>query len=114
MATDDREQQFERALARLLRDASPDSQCPDAETLSAYHERTLPLDQMTLWKEHISGCVLCQEILALVEQSENVHTEEWKKTKCLLPNTKKWQQYRCVPPLQNPLRLKAFTDKPCL
>jgi len=79
MATDDREQQFERALARLLRDASPDSQCPDAETLSAYHERTLPLDQMTLWKEHISGCVLCQEILALVEQSENVHTEEWEE-----------------------------------
>ena len=79
MPTDDREQQFERALARLLRDASPDSQCPGAETLSAYHERTLPLDQMALWKEHVSGCVLCQEILALVEQSENVRTDEWEE-----------------------------------
>jgi len=79
MPTDDREQQFERALARLLRDASPDSQCPDAETLSAYHERTLPLDQMALWKEHISGCVLCQETLALVGQSENVLAEQWEE-----------------------------------
>jgi hypothetical protein len=83
MPTDDREQQFERALARRLGDASPDSQCPDAETLAAYHERTLPLDQMALWKEHIAGCARCQETLALVERSEDVqtefvHAEEWK------------------------------------
>jgi len=83
MPTDDREQQFERALARRLRDASPDSQCPDAETLAAYHERTLPLHQMALWKEHIAGCARCQETLALVERSEHVQTEfapsdEWK------------------------------------
>jgi photosystem II stability/assembly factor-like uncharacterized protein len=83
MPTDDREQQFERAMARRLRDASPDSQCPDAETLAAYHERTLPLDQMALWKEHIAGCARCQETLALVERSEDVqtefvHSEEWK------------------------------------
>jgi Tfp pilus assembly protein PilW len=83
MPTDDREQQFERALARRLHDASPDSQCPDAETLAAYHERTLPLDQMALWKEHTAGCARCQETLALVERSEDVqaefvHAEEWK------------------------------------
>jgi Photosynthesis system II assembly factor YCF48 len=83
MPTDDREQQFERALARRLRDASPDSQCPDAETLAAYHERTLPLEQMAMWKEHIAGCARCQETLALVERSEDVqtefvHSEEWK------------------------------------
>ena len=82
MPTDDREQ-FERALARRLRDASPDSQCPDAETLAAYHERTLALDQMALWKEHIVGCARCQETLALVERSEDVqtefvHSEGWK------------------------------------
>jgi Photosynthesis system II assembly factor YCF48 len=83
MPTDDREQQFERALARRLRDASPDSQCPDAEALAAYHERTLPFDQMALWKEHIAGCARCQETLALVERSEDVqtelvHAEEWQ------------------------------------
>jgi hypothetical protein len=79
MAMDDREQQFERALARLLRDASPESHCPDAETLSAYHERSLPGVEMTHWKEHISQCVRCQEILTLVEQSEEVPAEEWAK-----------------------------------
>jgi hypothetical protein len=84
MPTDDREQQFERALARRLRDASPDSQCPDAETLAAYHDRTLPLEQMALWKEHIAGCARCQETLALVERSEDVqtefaHAEDWKE-----------------------------------
>lgn len=79
MAMDDREQQFDRALARLLRDASPESRCPDAETLSAYHERSLPEAQMVHLKEHISQCVRCQEILTLVEQSEEVPAEEWDK-----------------------------------
>lgn len=79
MAGDDREQQFERAMARLLRDASPESHCPDAEILAAYHERTLPAEQMVLWKEHISACVLCQEVLALVEKSEDVPVEEWQE-----------------------------------
>jgi hypothetical protein len=78
MATDERDQQFERALARHLRDASPDSACPDPETLAAYHERALSLDEMARWKEHIVGCPRCQETLSLVEQSEHVHAEEWK------------------------------------
>jgi len=79
MAMDDREQQFERALARLLRDASPESHCPDPETLSAYHERSLPEAQMSHWKEHISKCVRCQEVLTLVEQSEDVRADEPEK-----------------------------------
>ena len=79
MAMDDREQQFDRALARLLRDASPESRCPDAETLSVYHERSLPEAQMVQLKEHISQCVRCQEILTLVEQSEDEPAEEWDK-----------------------------------
>ena len=75
---DEREQQFERALARLLRDASPASQCPDAEILSAYHDGTLPPEQVATLKEHITGCVPCQEVLTLVAQSENVPFEEWQ------------------------------------
>jgi hypothetical protein len=78
MASDDREQQFERALTRHLREASPDTLCPDAETLSAYHDRTLSLEEMAVWKEHISGCVRCQEILALVEETEHVPAK-WAK-----------------------------------
>jgi hypothetical protein len=78
MPADDRDQQFERALAKHLRNASPDSACPDAEILAAYHEGTLSLEGMTGWKEHIDGCTRCQESLALVEQTANVHAEEWE------------------------------------
>jgi len=79
MPTDDRDQQFERALSRHLRHASPNSECPDAETLAAYHERTLSLQEMTQWKQHIAGCSRCQESLALLEQAENIPAEAWKK-----------------------------------
>jgi hypothetical protein len=78
MATEERDQQFERALARHLRNSSPDSACPDPETLAACHERTLPLDEMARWKEHIMSCARCQQTLALVEQSEHVPAEEWE------------------------------------
>lgn len=75
MPTDDRDQQLERALARHLRNVSPDAACPDAEILAAYHERTLSLEEMTHWKGHITGCSRCQEALALVEESESVLAE---------------------------------------
>jgi hypothetical protein len=79
MPIDDRDQQWERALTRFLRDASPESHCPDAEILSAYHERSLSESQLAYWKEHIAACVRCQEILALVEQSEDVYGNEGRK-----------------------------------
>jgi hypothetical protein len=85
MPTDDREQQFERALARHLSSASPDSACPDAETLAAYQERTLSLEETTRWKDHIAACPRCQEILALVEQTENLHAEEWEPQNLPVP-----------------------------
>jgi hypothetical protein len=74
---DDRDQQFERALARLLRDASPASH-PDADILSAYHDGTLPPEQVAALREHIAGCVPCQEVLTLVAQSESVPFHEWQ------------------------------------
>jgi len=79
MPTDDRDQQFERALSRHLRHASPDSECPDAEILAAYHERTLALDEMAQWKQHIAGCSRCQESLVLLEQAENIPAKAWEK-----------------------------------
>ena len=78
MPTDDRDQLFQRALARHLSDASPDSACPDAELLAAYHDRTLSLDEIAHWKQHIATCPRCQEILALVEQTENLPVEDWQ------------------------------------
>jgi len=83
MPPEDRDQQFERALARHLRGAEPDAACPDSETLAGYHERTLSLDEMTHWKEHITGCARCQEALVLVEQSESALAEDWQGEKIL-------------------------------
>ena len=72
MLSDERDGQFERALQRHMRGSSPDVACPDAETLAAYHERTLSLEELARWKEHIGGCVRCQETLALVEETNLV------------------------------------------
>src|SRR5580704_17436696 len=81
MPSDDRDQQLERALARHLRDATPDLDCPDAEILAAFHERTLALDEMTGWKNHIAGCTRCQETLALMEVTEEVGDEHSEATR---------------------------------
>jgi Photosynthesis system II assembly factor YCF48 len=83
MPIDDRDEQFERALARHWRNASPDSACPDAEILAAYDERTLSLEEMAHWKEHIAGCTRCQESLALVEQTESLPAEQWQPENAL-------------------------------
>src|SRR5208283_3310770 len=79
MPSDDRDQQFDRALARHLRSASPDAACPDAEILAAYHERSLSLEEMARWKAHIASCLRCQETLALLEQTESVAANDWEK-----------------------------------
>ena len=78
MARDDREHTFEKALARRLRaDKSATSgaaghRCADAEVLAAYHERQLTPEEMILWKEHISSCSRCQEILANIQATDAV------------------------------------------
>src|SRR5271157_872980 len=79
MPSDDRDQQFDRALARHLRSASPDAACPDAEVLAAYHERSLSLEEMARWKAHIASCLRCQEALALLEQTDSVAANDWEK-----------------------------------
>jgi hypothetical protein len=84
MAAEDREKQFERALSRHFSSASPDSACPDAEILAAYHERTLSPEEMTQWKDHIASCARCQESLTLVEQTENLPAEDWERTRDLV------------------------------
>jgi hypothetical protein len=79
MPSDDRDPKFERALAQHLRGGSAQANCPDAETLAAYHERNLSLEEMARWKEHISACEACQEALALVETTENQLAEVWEE-----------------------------------
>jgi Carboxypeptidase regulatory-like domain/Photosynthesis system II assembly factor YCF48 len=78
MPTDDRGRQFERALARHLRDAA-DSTCPDSEILAAYYQRTLSPEEMAKRAKHIASCQRCQQTLSFVEQTENDEAEEWKE-----------------------------------
>lgn len=79
MPSEDRDPKFERALAQHLRGGPAQANCPDAETLAAYHERNLSLGEMARWKLHISACEACQEALALVEATGNQLTEDWEK-----------------------------------
>jgi hypothetical protein len=82
MAPDDRDRTFEKALARHvrlssradaeLRGAAPNESCPDPETLAAYHERSLSLQELNSWKQHIAGCGRCQLVLAHLETTEDV------------------------------------------
>ena len=76
MAVDDRERNFEKAMARELRgDALNGLHCPDAETLAAYHERLLSPEEMAAQKSHIASCARCQEVLATLEVTETVSNE---------------------------------------
>jgi hypothetical protein len=86
MAREDRERNFEKALARNLRSDRPAGAgthaCPDAELLAAYHERSLSLQEVISWKEHIAGCSQCQELLAQLEATDEIsldaNREEYK------------------------------------
>src|SRR5438093_4221857 len=86
MAPEDRDRNFDKAIARHLRStaASSDSAkqaagtpllrhaCPDAETLAAYHERALLPGELNSWKEHVVGCAHCQELLAHLELTDDI------------------------------------------
>ena len=86
MAIDDRERNFEKALARELRaDALNGLHCPDAETLAAYHERMLSPEELVANKSHIAGCARCQEILATLELTEAVPISERDSEKAVAP-----------------------------
>jgi Photosynthesis system II assembly factor YCF48 len=83
MPSDDRDRQLEKALARHLRSDAIDAACPDAETLAAYHERTLSLGEMAQWKQHIAECPRCQETLNLVQEPDVLQGSEEENQKML-------------------------------
>jgi hypothetical protein len=74
MPAEDRDRQFENAMARQLRAdaAAGDSACLDPELLATYHERMLAPEEMTVAKEHVISCARCQEILAQLEATDTV------------------------------------------
>lgn len=86
MASDERDRNFDKAMARHLRSTAPSgdsadaaagsaarrASCPDAETLAAYHERSLLPEEMNSSKEHIVSCAHCQELLAHLELTDDI------------------------------------------
>jgi hypothetical protein len=79
MGHDNREREFEQALARHLRaaasqksDGAAEATCPDAATLAAFHERMLSNEEMNAAKVHIAGCARCQEILTMLETNDEL------------------------------------------
>ena len=89
MASEERDRSFDQALRRHLRSAAPrneaanapaastseTSACLDAETLAAYHERSLLPGELNSSKEHIVGCKKCQLILSHLEETEAIALE---------------------------------------
>jgi photosynthesis system II assembly factor YCF48-like protein len=75
MPLDDRDRSFEKALALRLRANPPGATCPDAETLAAYHERSLTLEELNFWKPHIASCAKCQQVLVHLEALAEVPQE---------------------------------------
>src|ERR1700756_1996601 len=76
MPPDDRERNFENALASHLRAgspaATPSNPCADSEMLAAYHEGSLPPEQIASLKSHVTTCSRCQEILTLLEATDQI------------------------------------------
>ena len=83
MAAEDRDRIFEKVLAKHLRAANANggvdagalqtpNACPDAETLAAYHERSLSDEQAATAKQHILACEHCQAVLEQLAASDEI------------------------------------------
>jgi len=76
MPSDDRERKFENALAGRVRAISSAgvnrNPCADAEILAAYHQGALPPEQIASLKTHVTDCSRCQEILALLDATDEL------------------------------------------
>jgi len=59
-------------LSESLRAGAERIHCPPPDILAAYHERSLPPEEMNSWKEHIVGCSNCQIILAHLETTDDI------------------------------------------
>jgi hypothetical protein len=100
MASEERDRSFDQALRRHLRSAAPaneaangpaastseTSACLDAETLAAYHERSLLPGELNSSKEHIVGCQKCQLILSHLEETDAIALEASEEKKVFREN----------------------------
>jgi len=85
MAPEDRDRNFEKALTRQLRSAASRGSaestsvkmaaCPDAETLAAFHERSLLPEEWDRVNLHVAGCPHCMTLLAQLEATDAIPLE---------------------------------------
>src|SRR5580704_18668347 len=67
-----RDRRREEALARRVGDALDQlahrdaGECPDAELIAAYHEKSLESDEIARWEGHVADCGRCRKILAVL------------------------------------------------
>lgn len=80
MGLEDQDKRFDEVLGRHVRrsigEDAEAAACPSVEDLAAYHERSLSPEELAHWKEHITGCERCQEILTQLEVTEEVPLQE--------------------------------------
>src|SRR5882762_6032736 len=72
----------EEALARRMGDALDrldhrgTGECPDAELIAAYHEKSLQPDEIARWEGHFAICGRCRRILAVLVATAEVPLAE--------------------------------------
>jgi hypothetical protein len=68
----DRDRSVEHALRHGLSDdvpAPPQSTCPDAETIAAWHEGSLRAQEAAIMEHHVADCTRCRALMAAFIQT---------------------------------------------
>ncbi len=72
----------EEALARRVGDALDQLahrdavECPDAEVIAAYHEKSLQPDEIARWENHFATCTRCRKVLQVLAASVDTPLDE--------------------------------------
>jgi len=72
----------EEALARRVGDALDQLahrqavECPDAEVIAAYHEKSLQPDEIARWENHFATCTRCRKVLQVLAASVDAPLDE--------------------------------------
>jgi hypothetical protein len=77
-----RDRRREEALARRVGDALDQLahreavECPDAEVIAAYHEKSLQPDEIARWENHFATCTRCRKVLQVLAASVDAPLDE--------------------------------------
>jgi len=77
-----RDRRREEALARRVGEALDQiarrdaAECPDAEIIAAYHEKSLAADENARWEGHFATCARCRKVLQVLAASVDAPLDE--------------------------------------